>query len=120
MGKRGGAGRGGEQSVEGVRWRKRRRSGGDDGSGDGDDGGGDDGVGEEVQRTGEQESEWQVEDEKLGGARPAAAPSLEEEVGRRRWRRSEGGRGVGVRSGGGDAVTERSGSESQLLSAATT
>lgn len=115
-GRRGGALREGQQSVEDERWRKRTRSddgGGGSGGGDGDGGGG--GVGAVEQRFDRQALQ-------VGGARPAGAPSLVEAVGRKTWRmRSDGGRGGGgERNGGGGGVTGWTGTASHPLSAVTT
>lgn len=116
-GRRGGALREGQQSVEDERWRKRTRSddgGGGNGGGDGDGGGG--GVGAVEQRRFDRQAL------QVGGARPAGAPSLVEAVGRKTWRmRSDGGRGGGgERNGGGGGVTGWTGTASQPLSAVTT
>lgn len=99
---RGGVQNEGRQSVGGASW----RSGGGGGSGGGGDGGsggggGGSGVGEVGQRR-EREPRpcWRAN----GGAPLARGLSLEEEVGRRMWRGSDGGRGGGDgggRSGGG-------------------
>ena len=110
----------GQRNGEDGRWRKRTRSGGDDGgSGGGDGGSGGDGVGEVGLR-----HDWQIGCERQVGAHPVGVPSLEEVVGRRMWkRRSDGGRsaggGGGGKSGGGDGETGTTGGASQHLSVVT-